>query len=125
MITHLSINNLKLHNHTNLKLNGLTILTGMNGMGKSTVIQSLILLRQSFMMNDLDSGLNLKGDLCDAGMSGELACQTSMEHSLNINMKFIEQDDLFFSNNQRSITVVAFLRTKTKCTQILKILIKQ
>ncbi|MGN0083629.1 MAG: AAA family ATPase, partial [Bacteroides fragilis] len=97
MITHLSINNLKLHNHTNLKLNGLTILTGMNGMGKSTVIQSLILLRQSFMMNDLDSGLNLKGDLCDAGMSGELACQTSMEHSLNINMKFIEQDDLNFS----------------------------
>ena len=69
----------------------------MNGMGKSTVIQSLILLRQSFMMNDLDSGLNLKGDLCDAGMSGELACQTSMEHSLNINMKFIEQDDLNFS----------------------------
>lgn len=34
MITHLSINNLKLHNHTNLKLNGLTILTGMNGYGK-------------------------------------------------------------------------------------------
>ena len=97
MITHLSINNLKLHNHTNLKLNGLTILTGMNGMGKSTVIQSLILLRQSFMMNDLDSGLNLKGDLCDAGMSGELACQTSTENSLNINMKFVEQDDLTFS----------------------------
>lgn len=60
MITHLSINNLKLHDHTDLELNGLTILTGMNGMGKSTVIQSLILLRQSFMMNDLDSGLNLK-----------------------------------------------------------------
>ena len=97
MITHLSINNLKLHNHTNLKLNGLTILTGMNGMGKSTVIQSLILLRQSFMMTDLDSGLNLKGDLCDAGMSGELACQTSTENSLNINMKFVEQDDLTFS----------------------------
>lgn len=41
MITHLSINNLKLHDHTDLDLNGLTILTGMNGMGKSTVIQSL------------------------------------------------------------------------------------
>ena len=66
MITHLSINNLKLLDHVDLKLNGLTILTGMNGMGKSTVIQSLILLRQSYMMNDLDSGLNLKGDLCDA-----------------------------------------------------------
>ncbi|WP_338158082.1 AAA family ATPase [uncultured Phocaeicola sp.] len=97
MITHLSINNLKLHDHTDLELNGLTILTGMNGMGKSTVIQSLILLRQSFMMNDLDSGLNLKGDLCDAGISGELACQASAEHTLQINMKFAEQNDLNFA----------------------------
>ena len=97
MITHLSISNLKLHDHTDLELSGLTILTGMNGMGKSTVIQSLILLRQSFMMNDLDSGLNLKGDLCDAGISGELACQASNEHTLNINMKFAGQDNLDFS----------------------------
>lgn len=97
MITHISITNLKLHNHTKLKLSGLTILTGMNGMGKSTVIQSLILLRQSFMMNDLDYGLNLKGDLCDAGISGELACQASLEHSLSIDMKFAEQNNLNFS----------------------------
>lgn len=97
MITNLSINNLKLHDHTNLELKGLTILTGMNGMGKSTIIQALILLRQSFMMNDLDSGLNLKGDLCDAGISGELACQASVEHSLQINMKFVGQADLNFS----------------------------
>lgn len=97
MITNLSIHNLKLHDHTDLKLNGLTILTGMNGMGKSTVIQSLILLRQSYTMNDLDSGLNLKGDLCDAGISGELACQASKEHSLDIYLKFQGQDDLSFS----------------------------
>lgn len=97
MITHLSIDNLKLHNHTDLKLNGLTILTGMNGMGKSTVIQALTLLRQSYMMNDLDAGLNLKGDLCDAGLSGELACQASNERSLNIGLKFNNHDDLNFS----------------------------
>lgn len=97
MITHLSINNLKLHNHTDLELKGLTILTGMNGMGKSTAIQALVLLRQSFMMNDLDAGLNLKGDLCDAGISGELACQASTEHTLDINMKFDGQDNLNFS----------------------------
>ncbi len=97
MITNLSINNLKLHDHTDLELKRLTILTGMNGMGKSTVVQSLILLRQSFMMNDLDSGLNLKGDLCDAGISGELACQASTEHTLQINMEFLGQADLNFS----------------------------
>lgn len=94
MITNLSINNLKLHNHTELNVKGLTILTGMNGMGKSTVIQSLILLRQSFMMNDLEAGLNLKGDLCDAGITGELACQASDRNTLEISLKFQEQDDL-------------------------------
>lgn len=97
MITNLSISNLKLHNHTELKMNGLTILTGMNGMGKSTVIQALILLRQSYMMNDLEAGLNLKGDLCDAGISGELACQASAEHTLKIGLEFREQVALDFT----------------------------
>ncbi len=97
MITDLSVNNLKLHNHTCLNMKGLTILTGMNGMGKSTIIQSLILLRQSYMMNDLEAGLNLKGDLCDAGTSGELACQSSIDHTLNIGLKFRGQDDLNYT----------------------------
>lgn len=99
MITNLNINNFKLHKQTQLDIKGLTILTGMNGMGKSTVIQSLILLRQSFMMNDLDAGLNLKGDLCDAGISGELACQSSEEHSLKIELKFSQQNDLTYVFN--------------------------
>ncbi|MCD8290261.1 MAG: DUF3696 domain-containing protein [Prevotella sp.] len=99
MITNLTISNFKLHDYTDLDIKGLTILTGMNGMGKSTVIQSLLLLRQSFMMNDLEAGLNLKGDLCDAGTSGELACQASNEHTLEIDMKFNGQDDLRYVFN--------------------------
>lgn len=97
MITKLNISNFKLHDHTVLDMKGLTILTGMNGMGKSTVIQSLILLRQSYMMNDLDAGLNLKGDLCDAGISGELACQASDEHTMKIGMDFQGQDSLNYT----------------------------
>lgn len=96
MIKHLNIGNFKLHNNTELTTKGLTILTGMNGMGKSTIIQSLILLRQSYLMNDLDVGMNLKGDLCDAGISGELACQSSNEHYFKIELKFDNQNDLVF-----------------------------
>lgn len=99
MITNLNIHNFKLHKQTQLDIKGLTILTGMNGMGKSTIIQALTLLRQSFLMNDLDIGLNLKGDLCDAGISGELACQSSDEHSLKIKLKFSLQDDLAYVFN--------------------------
>lgn len=96
MIKQLNISNFKLHSNTELATKGLTILTGMNGMGKSTIIQSLILLRQSYLMNDLDVGMNLKGDLCDAGISGELACQSSNEHYLNVELKFDNQKDLVF-----------------------------
>lgn len=99
MITNLMIYNFKLHKQTQLDIKGLTVLTGMNGMGKSTVIQVLTLLRQSFLMNDLDAGLNLKGDLCDAGISGELACQSSDEHSLKVELKFSQQDDLTYVFN--------------------------
>ena len=99
MITNLNIHNFKLHKQTQLDIKGLTILTGMNGMGKSTIIQALTLLRQSFLMNDLDIGLNLKGDLCDAGISGELACQSSDEHSLKIKLKFSLQDNLAYVFN--------------------------
>ena len=49
------------------------------------------------MMNDLDAGLNLKGDLCDAGISGELACQASNEHTMKIGMDFQGQDSLNYT----------------------------
>jgi len=96
MINKLEISNLKLHDKTLLNLKGLTILTGMNGMGKSSVIQALLLLRQSFIMNDLDNGLNLKGDLCDIGTSGELSCQSSLEHTLKINVEYDTQKPLSY-----------------------------
>lgn len=78
-------------------MRGLTILTGMNGMGKSSIIQSLLLLRQSFLSNDLENGLNLRGDLCDLGISGELACQSSNAHDLKIQLEFQNQDSLYYS----------------------------
>ena len=97
MISNYKISNFKLHDHTNISFKGLTILTGMNGMGKSSVIQSLVLLRQSFMSDDLDEGLNLKGDLCDGGTAMELSCQSSNSNNLDINLEFTDQAPLAFS----------------------------
>ena len=49
MIERYKIHNFKIHGDTDLSLSNLSILTGMNGMGKSSVIQSMLMLRESFL----------------------------------------------------------------------------
>jgi len=68
MITKLKIANFKSHINTVLDMGSLTILTGMNSSGKSSVLQALLLLRQSFKKGRLNSGLDLNAPLCDIGM---------------------------------------------------------
>ncbi|HEX6075634.1 MAG TPA: AAA family ATPase [Micromonosporaceae bacterium] len=47
MISHLAIQNFKRFSATELRLCPLTVLTGLNGTGKSTAIQALLLARQA------------------------------------------------------------------------------
>ncbi len=90
MLESLEIRNFKLHAETTLKFSGLTMLTGINGMGKSTVFQALLLLRQSFQSQRLKKGLNLRGDLVDLGISGKLACQSVNSDEMVLGIIFEE-----------------------------------
>ncbi|GAB6010869.1 AAA family ATPase [Viscerimonas tarda] len=67
MITKLKIEYFKSHCSTNLSTGALTVLTGMNSSGKSSVLQALLLLRQSFKKGRLSTGLDLNAPLCDIG----------------------------------------------------------
>lgn len=67
MITKLKIANFKSHKDTALNLGNLTLLTGLNSSGKSSVIQTFLLLRQSFKKGRLSKGLDLNEPLCDIG----------------------------------------------------------
>jgi len=68
MITHLRIKNFKLHKDTSLQLGNLNLLCGQNGVGKSSIIQALLLLRQSFQKEGrLREGLDLNKPLCEIG----------------------------------------------------------
>jgi len=67
MITKLKIVNFKSHYNTELNMGALTVLTGINSSGKSSILQSLLLLRQSFKKGRLDTGLDLNKPLCDIG----------------------------------------------------------
>jgi len=59
MIKKLSLQNFKLFQHQSLEFSNLNLLTGLNGMGKSTVIQALLLLRDTFFNNLIEKQLNL------------------------------------------------------------------
>lgn len=67
MIQNLTIKNFKAHSNTTLELKNLNILTGINGVGKSSVFQALLLLRQSHQNNFLQKGLQLNKPLCYIG----------------------------------------------------------
>ena len=72
MIRRLTIHNFKIHKDTELDLPSLTILTGMNGMGKSSVFQIMLALRDSVMKGFYPEQLNLQGDSFLIGSAGSL-----------------------------------------------------
>lgn len=67
MITKLKISNFKSHQNTEINTGLLTLLSGINSSGKSSLLQALLLLRQSFRKNRLSAGLDLNVPLCDIG----------------------------------------------------------
>lgn len=98
MINKLVLKNFKIHTNLELPLGGITILTGQNGMGKSSVMQSLLLLRQSYNSSGMKKGINLKGDMVDLGSANDVECKTISNSELNIMLTADESfADLRFS----------------------------
>ncbi len=80
MIEFINVKNFKTLLNASFPLGSLNLLSGLNGMGKSTMVQSLLLLRQSHERNTLTSkGLLLNGDYVSVGTGGD-ALSTFSEH---------------------------------------------
>jgi predicted ATPase len=65
MITKLYLHNFKCFQKLALEFAPLTLLSGINSTGKSSLLQSLLLLRQSYQL----PVIRLKGELTDAGQA--------------------------------------------------------
>lgn len=73
MIESIELSNFKCFERQTIQLRALTLLAGLNSSGKSTVIQSLLLLRQSYLENVLPSiGLTLNGKLAQLGTARDV-----------------------------------------------------
>ncbi len=73
MITRIIIKNFKAFQYAEINLTELNLFTGMNGMGKSSFIQALLLLRQS-ERELFSKGLLLKGEYLELGKGRDVQC---------------------------------------------------
>lgn len=95
MVTKLKLSNFKAHRDTRIDLSELTLLTGVNSSGKTSIIQALLLLRQSFVKNKLKDGLELNDDLVRIGLCDEALHKIASEPAIVISV-FNNDDEMFF-----------------------------
>lgn len=84
MIREIDIHNFKCFDHITLDMKAVNILTGINGMGKSTIIQSLLLLRQSYLKNNKMDGLFLNGKYVELGNGQDILYEKAEEESIGL-----------------------------------------
>lgn len=99
MIRALHLRNFKCFSDEKLRLAPLTLLSGLNGMGKSSVIQSLLILRQSYQQGILQQGLlATAGDLVDLGTVSDIWFERAKDESIEVRL---ELDKDIFSKTPR------------------------
>jgi len=89
MIEYLHIENYKSIKKIGVPLSHLNLLFGMNGMGKSSTIQSLLLCRQSFWKNGCNGieKIYTNGDLIELGTVGEVFSHNAESDKMIIRLK--------------------------------------
>ena len=88
MIQNLIIQRFKCFKNQMIKFGPLTLLVGANASGKSTVIHSLLLLKQSYQTGALRAGqLSLNGRLISVGTAKDVLYSQSEEDSITFSLK--------------------------------------
>lgn len=72
MINEIKLENFKCFRKADLKLKTLNLFSGLNGMGKSTIIQSLLLTRQSFQQGYGIEKMCINGDYVSLGTGKDI-----------------------------------------------------
>jgi predicted ATPase len=111
MIQKLNIQNFKSHIDSEVELNKLTILTGINGCGKTSLIQALLLLRQTFQKGRLMDGLDLNKPLCNIGIGNDALSRFANEGKISFGLSCSDGEIYSFSFNANEKTMTdSFLK---------------
>ncbi len=95
MLQAIGLTNFKCFKKQLFPLTSLTVLTGLNGMGKSSLLQSLLLLRQSG--NDPISlkSLKLNGPYVSLGSAHDILCEDADDDLFTISIKENDTEDVY------------------------------
>lgn len=110
MITHLKLTNFKSHKETDLRMSNLTVLTGVNGCGKTSIVQALLLLRQSFLKGRLASGLDLNQPLCSIGIANDALYRLASSGMISFEFSEDEKDTYLFEFDAENGLTDSFIR---------------
>lgn len=90
MITQLSLKNFKCFKSSDIKIAPLTVLAGINSVGKSTVIESMLLLRESKMKSESRDiplfNLRLNNQYMHLGTGMDVLCDFSDNDEIGIQL---------------------------------------
>lgn len=87
MIKSITLNNFKCFEKVTLQTGELNVFSGLNGMGKSTVIQSLLLIEQSLQQGFLPQKVCLNGELVSIGQGKDLLYENATEDKICIGVE--------------------------------------
>lgn len=122
-IKSIRIKNFKSIQDIDVNLGELTLLFGMNGMGKSSTIQTLLMCRQSEwrMDNRNVNRLYINGDLVKLGTAGDVFCENAVGYEMQFDIKYDKGENLLiFEFPQKEIHANSFKRVNAKENKLVR-----
>ena len=95
MLNEISIQNFKCFERISLPLKNINILAGINGMGKSAIIQGLLLLRQSYLKDKMMRGLYLNGKYVQLGNAQDVLFEKAETEKISFGYISNQESHLF------------------------------
>ena len=93
MLKSLKVENFKSIVDKDICLKNLNVLTGLNGSGKSSILQILALLKQSINNNETGEKLFLFGNLLSLGKSKDILSEYSTSNNIKFNIELINNEN--------------------------------
>ncbi len=112
MIKEINFKNFKCFNSADIPIKNLTVLAGQNGCGKSTLIQAILLLKQSYEKFAALDKVIISGDYISLGSSGDIINEYTEESYIKI--EIIDTDNKKVSINIPYVSSMNLL--KAECT---------